>query len=327
MHGRKLVLTLVLSFGLVSCAKAQEQFPASAATVNGVSIPEKKVQRALKRVPVAHHAKARQDIISYLVDNALVELYLKDKVQVTEADVNKRIDAIREEAKKNNTTFEKILEQFDISEPEMRTDIAAEIRWESYLKTQFDDKKLAEYFEAHKENFDGTLVRAQHVLVNAPPDAAPEVKAAAKTKIEQLRGQIAQKISAELQKVPAGTDAQAKSDFNLQVTKRAFGEVAAKESDCPSKSDGGDLGFFPRLGAMVEPFAQTAFGLQVGQISDPVETQFGYHLIVVTERKAGQPVKFDGVKEVVLDHCGVQHREQLVKQLRASAEIKVNTAK
>ena len=202
MHGRKLVLTLVLSFGLVSCAKAQEQFPASAATVNGVSIPEKKVQRALKRVPVAHHAKARQDIISYLVDNALVELYLKDKVQVTEADVNKRIDAIREEAKKNNTTFEKILEQFDISEPEMRTDIAAEIRWESYLKTQFDDKKLAEYFEAHKENFDGTLVRAQHVLVNAPPDAAPEVKAAAKTKIFDQISQ--QHIDYMLARIPRG---------------------------------------------------------------------------------------------------------------------------
>jgi peptidyl-prolyl cis-trans isomerase C len=323
MHGRTCALALLLSFALVSWVHAQENFPTSAATVNGIAIPEKKVQRALKRVPVQHQARARQEIINYLVDNALVEQYLKDKIQVNEADVTKRLDAIREEAKKNNTTFEKIMEQFDITEPEMRSDIAAEIRWEAYLKTQFDDKKLAEYFAANKESFDGSLVRAQHILINAGPDAKPEVKAAAKEKVEKLKAQITEKINAEMQRVPAGTDPQAKNDFQLQATKRAFAEVAAKESDCPSKSDGGDLGFFPRLGAMVEPFAKTAFSLAPGQISDPVETQFGWHLIVVTEKKPGQPVKFETLKEAVQDFCGNQHREQLVKQLRTSAEIKI----
>jgi parvulin-like peptidyl-prolyl isomerase len=57
-----------------------------------------------------------------------------------------------------------------------------------------------------------------------------------------------------------------------------FAELAQKHSDCPSGKSGGDLGSFGR-GAMVPPFEQSAFGMEVGQISDIVETDFGYHII------------------------------------------------
>ncbi|MBX2861003.1 MAG: peptidyl-prolyl cis-trans isomerase [Vampirovibrio sp.] len=63
-----------------------------------------------------------------------------------------------------------------------------------------------------------------------------------------------------------------------------FAEVAQRVSRCPSGERGGDLGFFTR-GKMVPEFEQAAFRLPVGQISDPIKTQFGYHLLVVTEQK------------------------------------------
>ena len=64
----------------------------------------------------------------------------------------------------------------------------------------------------------------------------------------------------------------------------SFADAAKKYSLCPSRDDGGDLGFFPR-GAMVPAFEKAAFALQIGEISQPVETRFGWHLILVTDKK------------------------------------------
>mgnify|MGYP002625430148 CR=1 FL=1 len=65
---------------------------------------------------------------------------------------------------------------------------------------------------------------------------------------------------------------------------KAFGDVAAMHSLCPSGAAGGDLGYFGR-GVMVKPFEDAAFDLEVGEISEPVKTQFGWHLIQLTDKK------------------------------------------
>lgn len=64
----------------------------------------------------------------------------------------------------------------------------------------------------------------------------------------------------------------------------SFAEVAQEHSLCPSRQDGGDLGFFGR-GQMVSEFEEAAFGLNVGEVSDPVRTNFGWHLILVTDKQ------------------------------------------
>lgn len=68
------------------------------------------------------------------------------------------------------------------------------------------------------------------------------------------------------------------------VSGKSFADIAAQYSKCPSGAAGGDLGFFGK-GMMVKPFEDAAFSLEVGELSQPVQTQFGWHLIEVTDKK------------------------------------------
>lgn len=65
---------------------------------------------------------------------------------------------------------------------------------------------------------------------------------------------------------------------------KPFADVAREVSKCPSKAQGGDLGYFGR-GRMVPEFDKAAFELPVGELSEPIKTQFGWHLLIVTEQK------------------------------------------
>src|SRR5262249_36048242 len=107
----------------------------------------------------------------------------------------------------------------------------------------------------------------------------------------------------------------------VKLMEDGFAAVAQKESACPSKEKGGDIGMFPRAGAMVEPFAKAAFALKPYQISDPIKTQFGYHIILTTEKKQGQEPKFDAVKEEVKEVYASKLREGMLTKLRATAKI------
>lgn len=77
------------------------------------------------------------------------------------------------------------------------------------------------------------------------------------------------------------TEDEAKNLYNEIKNGKDFAEVAKEYSKCPSGQNGGDLGFFPH-GVMVKPFEDAAFSLKVGELSEPVQTQFGWHLILVT---------------------------------------------
>ncbi len=78
-----------------------------------------------------------------------------------------------------------------------------------------------------------------------------------------------------------------------------FVALAAQHSSCPSRMKGGDLGFFHREGAMVEPFAAAAFALKTGEITDIVETRFGYHIIKVTDKKVAVVVPLERALETI----------------------------
>jgi peptidyl-prolyl cis-trans isomerase C len=305
-------------------APAQPSASAPAAIVNGEPIAEAMVLRPLKNVPPDLQAKARVNLINFLIDNLLIDQHLRTAMPTTPAEVDERMKAIKDEAAKNNMPIEKLLAQLELSEAELKAQVAADLRWEKYCKSQYPQAKLQEFFNGHRTHFDGSEVACRHVLIALPPEASPAQRQEAQARLAGYKKLIEDQAAAETaKKTPPGADPLLASANRLQATIDAFGAVAAKESDCPSKKGGGDVGSFGRAGRMVEPFAKAAFALEVGQISAPVETEFGCHLILVTAKTPGRDVNFEEVRDHVFEVCSERLREQLLPALRQKAAIQI----
>ena len=100
-----------------------------------------------------------------------------------------------------------------------------------------------------------------------------------------------------------------------------FGEMAKQHSKDPgTKEDGGSLGYFSR-GQMVPQFEEAAFKLEKGDVSDPVQTQFGWHLIQVEDRRERQPPSFEAIKDRLIVSMMHRKAQEIATQLRGSASI------
>lgn len=145
-----------------------------------------------------------------------------------------------------------------------------------------------------------TMVRASHILLDNPVGTPEE--AAARAEAERVRD-LAQADGAD------------------------FAALAREYSTGPSAPHGGDLGFFRRTGDMVEPFAAAAYELEVGAVSDLVETQFGFHIIYCAEREEGSTTPFEEAEELVRrmlrEEKVVERRSAHVETLREGADITV----
>ena len=163
------------------------------------------------------------------------------------------------------------------------------------------EEECREHFEAHRDEYSkGERVLAQHILIT-PKDRSDEAKKAARDKIEEIR-----------KRVMDGAD---------------FGDEASAHSDCPSGKNGGSLGWFSR-GMMVPAFEKAAFDMEVGQVSDIVETQFGYHIIYKTDAEAATGADFEEAKESVRDFLHHSRRGELlsrhVAELHKNAKIELS---
>ena len=313
---------LTLSFGPAAVVAQEKPAPPDvAATVNGQAIPKIAVDRALNRMPEEQREKARGEILDYLIDNVIVDQYLVQmKISVEPKEIDARLDEMKEELKKSGgeKTLEKLLQGLSLTEAEFREQIGYDLRWERFSLQQSTDANLKSLFNKHQDMFDGSRVRARHILIAAGDEKAA---AAAISELTQIKKQIEAAAVQAVAKLPASADALTREQERGKAIEEAFAAAAREKSICPSKRDGGDVNWFPRAGSMVESFAKAAFALKSYEMSDPVKTQFGYHLILVTGRKAGQPVQFDEVKEAVREIYCNQLREAICDKYRPEAKI------
>ncbi len=276
------------------------------ATVNGENINQKDVNLMLSRfgnqISEEQLPAVTKQILDGLITQKLIMQFIKDnKIEPAKATIDTELNKVREEIKSNpslaNQTLEQVLESHGSSIDDLKKDITISLSLEKYLGKELDDQKLKAYFEQNKAVYDETEVKASHVLVDTRTMKTDEELAQAKDKINKAKADVV-----------AGKD---------------FADIAKQYSDCPSKEKGGDLGFFKRKGQMVEPFAAAAFALKIGQTSDPIKTNFGYHIIKVTEIKQGKDVKFDDIKQNVKQDILQEKAQVLISQLRQKAKIDI----
>ncbi len=172
------------------------------------------------------------------------------------------IKARKAQLEQQKISFEDYLQGLGITQEALRTDIAWRMSWKRYVDRQITDQLLERHFQRNVRQFDGTQLRVRHVLFGGPGSADKDQRPIILQRAEQVRRDIVQ-------------------------GKLTFPQAVAEYSTGPSKKDGGDLGFISRHGQMVEPFAAAAFALQQDEISPPVVTPFGVHLIQCVEVKAG----------------------------------------
>ena len=171
-------------------------------------------------------------------------------------------------------------------------------------KVEVSEEDIKAYYESHKDEFKTPeMVRSRHILIKTDPSASDNDKKNAKEKAEDI-----------LKKIKSGED---------------FAKLASDISDdTGSKPKGGELGFFPK-GRMVQSFEDAAFSLKPGEVSGIVETQFGYHIIKVEEKKEPGMEPFDTAKEKIKQKL-LQERTktkvtEFIEKAMKEANIEVHT--
>lgn len=293
-----------------------------AAKVNGQAISELSVYRGLMRVPPARREEARKDVLNYLIDNTIIDQYLLQlKIPVDAKEIDEHIEKIKKEAAEEKKNFKDILDELLINEDELRTELSGALRWDKFVLQQGTDKALQEFFKANIEMFNGSKVQARHILL----PIADNKKEATQVKLSVIKKEIEDEVARAVAKLPTNTDAITREKERTKALEKAFADAAIKHSTCPSSKDGGDLGLFPRAGAMVEPFARAAFALKPYQMSEPVATEFGYHLILATDYKPGKDVKFEdkNIKAFVQEVYGERLRDAVLTAYKPRSKIEI----
>jgi len=297
-----------------------------AVTVNGFDITEEDIEEKIKpwleqrtarnkQLPPAFieqlKTQMRKDALERMIVKRLIDEQVRAaQIVVTAEDVNDHIKAMAAAEKLSMEDMKALIEASGQSFEQWKQQMQFEkgIAYQKLFESRFDDKvniteeDARKYYSENQQQFEiPEQVRASHILIKpdtSDPNVEPALaKAAAKAKAEEL-----------LKQIKDGDD---------------FAELALANSGCPSSARGGDLGFFSR-GRMVPAFEEAAFALEVGRVSDIVETRFGYHIIKATDKKEASTKTFEQEKDDILKLLTQTRQAELAKEYIESLKAQAN---
>jgi peptidyl-prolyl cis-trans isomerase C len=311
-----LILAVMPATALFAEKKGQnDAAPENAAVVNGKPIAYEDFQRERQLYqrhlqsrgikPPGSEAQLNQQIINDMIGRELLlQASAKKGIKVSPEIVQEEISAFQLQFA-DRKQFEAWMTSMDLDEGILRQQIAQRQTIRQYIedeivpKVKITESEAKDYFTTNPSMFQvSEEVHAQHILIKLENGADERQKSEARQKIGELKKRLA-----------AGEE---------------FNELAKKYSDCPSAQNNGDLGFFSK-GRMVPAFEKAAFDLKTGQVSEVVETQFGFHLIKVLDRKAAQNLNFEDVRSQIQEQLRNQkinvEIQKLVDNMRQKAKI------
>jgi peptidyl-prolyl cis-trans isomerase C len=291
--------------------------PDVVATVDGQEIKKEELEQALAtelarqgippdQLPANQKAQGYKMILNDLITEKLVSKRAAS-MEAKEEDVNTQFDQLKGRFPKQED-FEAQLAKSGQTAEKIREDIRAYLKQQAWVKEQIKDAPKAtdadaeEFYTKNPDQFKKPeQVRASHILLSVAADA-PEATVQEKQK-------AAQAIAA---RVKAG---------------EAFDKLASELSEDPSaKQNAGDLNFFTKE-QMVPEFSTAAFGMKKGEISEPVKSQFGFHVIQVTDRKDAETMTLEAVKPQLLAFLNQKMQstqvEKLIKEVREKAAVEI----
>jgi peptidyl-prolyl cis-trans isomerase C len=232
--------------------------------------------------------------------NALVEKYVADnKLETPKEQFETQFAKFKDAKKTEGGSYEQWLADNGLSDDEFRKFWGANYAIEQNMAKEVKEEEVNKAFEQYAESI--PLRRAAHILFmykgsERAPATIGKTKEEAKAAAEDM-----------IKKLKAGDD---------------FGKLAAGNSDCPSKAQGGDLNFFPRKGAMAEQFADATYKLaKTGDYTEaPVETPFGFHVIKLTEMRKSEEMKEQMKQHLVSEKFGKQ-MQQLIEDAAVGAKF------
>lgn len=319
------ILSLVFLLAAPACtadekeAKTEGQAGNYVAIVNGEKIPQERLDQKLnlikqraasagQQLDEQRLASIKEDIVNNIVEKEL--LYQKSQalgITVAADEIDSQMQQFKEQFP-GEAQYQQQLSQFGYTEALLRSEIEKNmairqlIDQEIAANVSITDEELKAYYEENPDQFETPeQVKARHILIKTDEDADEAEKQAAMEKIQEIE-----------KRLEGG---------------EKFSEVAKEESECPSSKRGGDLGYFSK-GQMVQPFEEAAFALAVGDVSDIVETRFGYHLIKVEEKKPASQQTLDEVKDNLKEQLEQQKIKaklpEYVENLKEKGEIEIN---
>lgn len=259
----------------------------------------------------------KERVVNELIVRELLEQEMdKRDIKVTKEDTENAIKEIVDKVG-SKEQLQQILKQNGVSAADFRKDLAQEVRMKKLAKelgnSDVSDADAKKYYNENIKQFKyPEKVRASHILIAVNPQEIEEIITSNKENAGLSKDEIKKKVDAEI------AAKKAKADKVLAEVKKdpsQFAKIAKENSDDTTTAvKGGELGFFSAQ-EMVPEFSKAAFSMKPNTVSGLVKTNFGYHIIMVTDRMAAGQEPFEKVKNDIKAYLQNQKQLQLIDNL------------